>query len=239
MSSSSLLFRREAEGPKENGCATISGAVETKSRITETSSPAQRHFRKAESFPVKLAELMVLHRATKALSSACNLGMFDYLDAENCARTATEIGEHCKTSLNGTRRLLDACVALDLLNRVDDDDGKFELTEDSRRYLTKRSPDALRGEIACIDMEYMLTGNLEHAVRDGSTQWPRTLGIPEGGNLFDFVYANDMFALQFLAGMHGVSNIASPILVENIDLARFTTACDLGGRLYHTTYFFF
>ena len=239
MSGSSLLFRREAEGakPKENGCVTI-GAVETESRVAEISLLAQRHFRKAESFPVKLAELMVLHRATKARSSACNVGIFDYLDTENGARTATEIGDHCKTSLNGTRRLLDACVALDLLNRVDDDDVKFELTEDSRRYLTKRSPDALRGEIACIDMEYMLTGNLEHAVRDGSTQWPRTLGIPEGGNLFDFVYANDMFALQFLAGMHGVSNIASPILVENIDLAKFTTVCDLGGRLYHTTYFF-
>jgi hypothetical protein len=112
---------------------------------------------------------------------------------------------------------------------VSEDVERFELTLDSKRYLTVAAPDALRGEIACIDMEYNLTGNLEHAVRDGTTQWPRTLGLPEGGNLFDIVYSNEMFTLQFLAGMHGVSNVASPILVKGIDLSGYTKACDLGG----------
>lgn len=200
--------------------------------------PSGESYQGGESFPLKLAELMILHRATKALSSACNVGVFDYLEAEKGARTAHEIGGHCKASLNGISQLLNACVALNLLNKIDGrgDQERFELTDDSRRYLTKQSPDALRGEIACIDMEYTLTGNLEHAVREGSTQWPRTLGIPEGGNLFDFVYSNEMFTLQFLAGMHGVSNVASPILVESIDLGEFTTACDLGGTFQFYTF---
>lgn len=199
---------------------------------------SQGYLRNGEDFPLKLAELMILHRATKALTSACNLGVFDYLEAENDARTAEEIGEHCKSSSNGIKILLDACVALNLLNRVGVEEEKFELTEDSRRYLTKQSPDALRGEIACIDMEYMLTGNLEHAVREGSTQWPRTLAIPEGGNLFDLVYSNEMFTLQFLAGMHGVSNVASQVLVENIDLSQFANVCDLGGKFGFVPTFF-
>lgn len=207
----------------------------TMAQVDETTSG---YLRNGESFPLKLAELMVLHRATKALSSACNIGLFDYLDAENGARTADEISEHCKSSVNGITRLLHACVALDLLKKIGEEEEIFELTEDSQRYLTKNSPDTLRGEIACIDMEYMLTGNLEHAVRDGTTQWPRTLGIPEGGNLFDFVYANEMFTLQFLAGMHGVSNVASPILVKNINLGEFKNVCDLGGKRRFIGYVF-
>lgn len=192
------------------------------------------------SFPMKLAELMVLHRATKALSTACSIGVFDYLDSEESGKTSVEIARHCKTSIHGTTRLLQACVAMDLLRSVISEGVEiFELTEDSKKYLTIKGPDALRGEIACIDMEYNLTGNLEHAVRDGKTQWPRTLGLPEGGNLFDVVYSNEMFTMQFLSGMHGVSNVASPILVRSIDLSRFTMACDLGGRYIAVVFWLF
>lgn len=200
-------------------------------RSDQVLTPLSYFNKNGASFPMKLAELMVLHRATKALATACNIGVFDYLDTSVSPQTATEIGEYCKSSVNGVTRLLQACVSLNLLkSAVVEGVEKFELTEDSKRYLTKRGPDALRGEIACIDMEYMLTGNLEHAVRDGTTQWPRTLGLPEGGNLFDFVYSNEMFTLQFLAGMHGISNVASPILVKSIDLGAYNKACDLGGK---------
>ena len=205
---------------------------EGNSRKEEALTPLSFFNKNGASFPMKLAELMVLHRATKALATACNVGVFDYLEASETPQTAQEIGEFCKSSLNGITRLLHVCASLDLLRSVlDEGVVKFELTDDSRRYLTKKGPDALRGEIACIDMEYMLTGNLEHAVRDGTTQWPRTLGLPEGGNLFDIVYSNEMFTLQFLAGMHGVSNVASAILVRNIDLGSYKKACDLGGEL--------
>jgi hypothetical protein len=200
------------------------------SETQEAHTPLSFFNKNGASFPLKLAELMVLHRATKALVTACNIGIFDYLDGAEMAKTAKEIAEHCKTSVNGTTRLLQACVSLNLLKHVVSEDvERFELTLDSKRYLTVAAPDALRGEIACIDMEYNLTGNLEHAVRDGTTQWPRTLGLPEGGNLFDIVYSNEMFTLQFLAGMHGVSNVASPILAKGIDLSGYTKACDLGG----------
>lgn len=206
-----------------------------RSENEEITTPRSFFNKNGASFPMRLAELMVLHRATKALSTACNIGIFDYLDSADSAKSATEIGEHCKTSVNGTSRLLHACVALDLLRTVVlNGEELFELTADSKRYLTLKGPEALRGEIACIDMEYNLTGNLEHAVRDGTTQWPRTLGLPEGGNLFDVVYSNEMFTLQFLAGMHGVSNVASPILVKSIDLSGYNRACDLGGRLINS-----
>ncbi len=204
------------------------------SQTHEAHTPLSFFNKSGASFPMKLAELMVLHRATKALTTACNIGVFDYLDSVEMARTASDIAEHCKASVNGTTRLLQACVSLNLLRSVVDEDvEKFELTQDSKKYLTMKGPDALRGEIACIDMEYNLTGNLEHAVRDGTTQWPRTLGLPEGGNLFDIVYSNEMFTLQFLAGMHGVSNAASPILVKSIDLSGYTKACDLGGTWFN------
>ena len=201
------------------------------SQPQEADTPLSFFNKNGASFPLKLAELMVLHRATKALVTACNIGIFDYLDSAETAKTAKEIAEHCKASVNGTTRLLQACVSLNLLKSVVNESGEqFELTQDSKKYLTIAGPDALRGEIACIDMEYNLTGNLEHAVRDGTTQWPRTLGLPEGGNLFDLVYSNEMFTMQFLAGMHGVSNVASEILVRSIDLSRYTKACDLGGE---------
>lgn len=204
---------------------------------TDSEDDKQSYFNKnVESFPIKLAELMVLHRATKALATACKMGVFDYLDGAESAKTASEISEHCKASVHGMTRLLHACVSLELLkSNCFDGMEKFELTEDSKKYLTINGPQALRGEIACIDMEYNLTGNLEHAVKDGVTQWPRTLGFPEGANLFDIVYANEMFTLQFLSGMHGVSSVASPILVKNIDLHSFQKACDLGGKMFKSS----
>ena len=207
-------------------------------RVHDADTPLSFFNKNGASFPLKLAELMVLHRATKALVTACNIGIFDYLDSAETARTATEIGEYCKASVHGVTRLLQACVSLSLLGRVvTDGEERFELTEDSKRYLTMKGPEAFRGEISNIDMEYNLTGNLEHAVREGTTQWPRTLGLPENCNLFDIVYSNEMFTLQFLSGMHGVSNVASQILVRNIDLSGYTKACDLGGMsvLVHGT----
>ena len=84
------------------------------------------------SFPLKLAELMVLHRATKALVTACNIGIFDYLDSSETAKAADEIAEHCKASVNGTTRLLQTCVSLNLLkSTVSEGVEQFELTEDS------------------------------------------------------------------------------------------------------------
>jgi hypothetical protein len=219
--------------PKNDNFSTQDESLgHAQSQNEEAQVPLSFFNKNGASFPMKLAELMVLHRATKALATACNIGVFDYLDSDETAKSATEIAEHCKASVNGMTRLLQACVSLDLLRSVVTEGvQRFELTQDSKRHLTMKSPETLRGEIACIDMEYNLTGNLEHAVRDGTTQWPRTLGLPEGGNLFDFVYSNEMFTLQFLAGMHGVSNVASPILVRGIDLSGYTKACDLGGKV--------
>ena len=217
--------------PNENFAARSESLSHGERRMEETQTPLSFFNKNGASFPMKLAELMVLHRATKALATACNIGVFDYLDGHETPKTASEIGKHCKASTHGMTRLLQACASLNLLRSVVIEGvEKFELTEDSRRYLTMKGPEALRGEIACIDMEYNLTGNLEHAVRDGTTQWPRTLGLPEGGNLFDVVYSNEMFTMQFLSGMHGVSNVASPILVRSIDLSSYTKACDLGGK---------
>ncbi|XP_020937052.1 N-acetylserotonin O-methyltransferase-like protein isoform X3 [Sus scrofa] len=69
-------------------------------------------------FPTGLLELMDAFKASKALFTACKLQVFDVLQDQGPLKAA-DVARRIDASTGGTERLLDACVALGLLDRTD------------------------------------------------------------------------------------------------------------------------
>ncbi len=126
-------------------------------------------------------------------------------------------------------RLLDACVALGLLTKQDDEYINTPLADE---YLARSSPRTLSGYIRnSNDALYRLWEHLKDAVIEGTNRWEQTFGI--GGGLFTNFFRNPEAMRDFLMGMHGFGMLSSPAVVGAFDLSRFTSMVDLGGATGH------
>ncbi len=98
--------------------------------------------------------------------------MFAAVEARHLRRPAAR-----RITRNSTA-LLDACVALGLLEKQGD---AYVNTPDAEKYLRSDSPDTITGYINYSnDALYAMLGHLEDAVREGTPRWKQTFGI-EGG----------------------------------------------------------
>lgn len=164
--------------------------------------------------PENILELMEAFRRSKAMFAAVKLGVFDG------ARPANH---------KELPRLLDACVALGLLEKRD---GGYVNTAQADRYLRSDSPDSLTGYIHYSnDALYPMWANLEDAVREGTPRWNQTFGV-EGG-IFSGFFKTEHDKREFLKGMHGVGRTSSPAVAAAFDLSRFHRLIDLGGASGH------
>jgi acetylserotonin O-methyltransferase len=128
-------------------------------------------------------------------------------------------------------RLLDACVALGLLEQRD---GAYVNTPESDKYLRSDSPDALTGYLHYSNEAlYPMWAHLEDAVREGTPRWKQTFGV-EGG-IFSGFFRTEESKREFLKGMHGFGRITSPAVAAAFDLSRFHRLIDLGGASGHLT----
>src|SRR5271167_3392540 len=127
-------------------------------------------------------DLIEAFRWSKTMFAAVKLGIF------NGARPAD-----CKA----LPRLLDACVALGLLEKRD---GVYVNTPESDKYLRSDSPDSLTGYIHYSNEAlYPMWAHLEDAVREGTPRWKQTFGT-EGG---------------IFSGMQGFGRPASPAEIDH------------------------
>ena len=111
-------------------------------------------------------------------------------------------------------RLLDACVALGLLEKRD---GSYVNTPEADKYLRSDSPDSLTGYIHYSnDALYPMWAHLEDAVREGTPRWNQTFGV-EGG-IFSGYFRTEETKRDFLKGMHGFGRISSPAVAAAFDL---------------------
>ena len=95
--------------------------------------------------------------------AAVKLGIFDGARPADCKALA---------------RLLDACVALGLLEKRGE---VYVNTPQSDKYLRSDSPDSLTGYIHYSNEAlYPMWAHLEDAVREGTPRWNQTFGV-EGG----------------------------------------------------------
>jgi acetylserotonin N-methyltransferase len=164
--------------------------------------------------PDRILELIDAFRRSKTMFAAVKLGIFEGARPADCA---------------GLPRLLDACVALGLLEKCD---GVYVNTAESNKYLRSDSPDALNGYIHYSnDALYPMWAHLEDAVREGTPRWKQTFGV-EGG-IFSGFFRTEESKCEFLKGMHGFGRLTSPAVAAAFDLGRFRRLIDLGGASGH------
>jgi acetylserotonin O-methyltransferase len=164
--------------------------------------------------PNNILELIDAFRRSKTMFAAVQIGIFEG------ARPA---------DYKALPRLLDACVALGLLEKRGD---IYVNTPQADKYLLSDSPDSLTGYIHYSnDALYPMWAHLEDAVREGTPRWKQTFGI-EGG-IFSGFFRTEESKRSFLKGMHGFGRISSPGVAAAFDLSRFHRLIDLGGASGH------
>src|SRR5580704_2681355 len=164
--------------------------------------------------PDHILELIDAFRRSKTMFAAVELGIFEG------ARPA---------EWKALPRLLDACVALGLLEKRD---GGYVNTPQSDKFLRSGSPDSLTGYIHYSNQAlYPMWSHLEDAVREGTPRWNQTFGV-EGG-IFSGFFRTEESKREFLKGMHGFGRLCSPAVAAAFDLTRFHRLIDLGGASGH------
>jgi acetylserotonin N-methyltransferase len=174
-----------------------------------------------------ILNLIEAFRRSKVMFTAVRLGIFDQLASapQCCAALAVQLS----LERRALSRLLDGCVALRLLER----DGELYANSNAAtRFLTKASPETLAGYILYSDQSlYKLWDHMDDAVREGTNRWTQAFGSRSA--LFDHYFRDETSTRSFLAGMHGLGQLASPRIVGTFDLSRFGHLVDLGGATGH------
>ncbi|HKE25476.1 MAG TPA: class I SAM-dependent methyltransferase [Bryobacteraceae bacterium] len=172
-------------------------------------------------------DLIEAFRRSKTLFTAVRLGVFDRLQKgpAGSADLAAEFG----ANRDALERLLDACAALGLLEKVATVYRNLPVAE---HYLCSDSPHTMHAYIVYSDEAlYPMWTHLESAVREGTPRWGQTFGV--GDAIFSGFFRTEAAMRDFLQGMHGFGMLTSPRVVEAFDLSRFRTIVDLGGATGH------
>jgi acetylserotonin O-methyltransferase len=146
--------------------------------------------------------------------AAVELGVFDGARPADCKELA---------------RLLDACVALGLLEKRGDD---YINTPVADKYLRSDSPDTLAGYVRYSNGAlYPMWAHLEDAVREGTHRWKQTFDLD--GPIFSHFFRTEEAMREFQRGMHGFGQLSSPAVIAAFDLSRFRRLVDVGGGTGH------
>lgn len=178
--------------------------------------------------PAPILNLIEAFRSSKVMFTLVRLGFIDRLahSPASAEEVAAEFGFHP----GALEQLFDCAVALELLQKSH---GTYQLAEVAETYLRRDSPSTLAGYIRYSDAAlYPLWGHLDDALREGSNRWAQTFGAT-AGELFSHFFRTEDAKRDFLAGMHGMGQLSSPVIVRSIDLSRFKRLADLGGATGH------
>jgi acetylserotonin O-methyltransferase len=188
--------------------------------MTNNESPSM-----ADAGPI--LDLILAFRRSKTMFAAVDFGIFDRLSDK--ARRAEDLATDVEVDAAALARLLDGCVSLGLLTHTE---AGYRNTPVADRFLVRESPSTLNGYIKYSNESlYKLWDRLEDAVREGGHRWTQVFGSRNA--LFDHYFRTDESAGNFLGGMHGFGQLASPPVVRAFDLSRFKHLVDLGGATGH------
>ena len=181
--------------------------------------------------PAKIQDIILGFRASQCVIAASDLGIFDVLHNSDKPQKAEEVAAKIMANSEATEQLMDLLVALELLERSRNGESWFYTnTEMASNYLTKYSPHSMVSSLAFSKtVIYPLFGHLESAVREGSDQWMRALGV-SSEELWKAVYQTDEAKLTFLEYMHKSSLHYCHAVSRAFDLSNFGSFCDVGGK---------
>jgi O-methyltransferase. len=166
--------------------------------------------------PTPVLNLLDGFRQSKVMFAAVSMGVFDRL--AQAPASASELAAGLQAHPGALERLLDACAALELLQKKD---GVYSNTPVSSTYLVRESPQTLSGYIRYSETAlFPLWSNLQSAVRKGTHRWKQTFG-GESGALFEHFFNTEEKKRDFLAGMHGMGMLSSKAVAAAFDLSHF------------------
>jgi acetylserotonin N-methyltransferase len=177
--------------------------------------------------PTNVLDIMLGFRRSKTMFAGVELGVFDALQER--PSTAEELALRLACNSSAMRRLLDALVGLNLLQREGD---QYRNSAAADELLCTSSPNRLTGYIRFSnDASWKLWTYFEDSVREGSSRWHQAYGWD--GPMFDAFFRDETAMREFLMGMNGYGVISSPRVVRAVDLSNFRHLCDLGGATGH------
>ncbi|XP_061652016.1 acetylserotonin O-methyltransferase 2 isoform X3 [Phyllopteryx taeniolatus] len=187
-------------------------------------------------YPFKLLEYFNGFRVSKVIFSACELGVFDLLTTSPCALSAQQVAQALHASVDGTERLLDALVGIEILHvetQAEDGTALYSSTEVAGMYLAKGGAKSLH-DMAIYQSQtiYPLWNNMVDAVREGNNQNQKLFGIPPE-EVFQAVYRSDEEMLKFMGLMNSSWVLDGYDVVMAFSLAGFRNIVDLGGDFFH------
>jgi hypothetical protein len=162
--------------------------------------------------PGELLEISGFFWKTCVLHTAVKMDVFTVIGDERLP--AGEIAQKVAGADNGVERLLNALVAMDLLDKTDE---KFSNTPSGKTLLAKDSPKYL-GHII-MHHHHLLESwaELDQAVKSGTPQRTRSS------------YSKEEWRESFLMGMFNLAMGLAPHIVPAIDVSNRHHLLDLGG----------
>lgn len=171
---------------------------------------APRH---SEPTPRHIFEIATAFQRSRALLTAFELDLFTVLNEE--WRTSREVAEAVGADPRATDRLMNALVALDLLEKRD---GRFANTPVAASFLVKGKPGYMAG--------------LAHTNHLWDTWTPMTRVVREGGPGGSLAAINERGAewlRPFIAAMHRRAKDGAQDLARLLDLSGVSRLLDVGG----------
>ncbi|XP_056414768.1 probable bifunctional dTTP/UTP pyrophosphatase/methyltransferase protein [Hyla sarda] len=168
----------------------------------------------------KISDLIDGFKASKTLFAASKLKVFDKLKDKGALK-AMEIADKINASVHGTERLLDACVALGLLEKTHQ---VYSNTELANTYLVSDAAYSIHEYIMYAnDHLWFHFTHLDSAVVEGRGQHQTAIK-----KTCDGVHGPEVKKRRMRA-MHCTLKITARDIVTAFDLSKYSFACDLGG----------
>lgn len=164
--------------------------------------------------PARILALSTGYWDSQTLLTANRLGLFVLLANE--AKTLEQVSVELGTTIKGTKMLLNACIALGL---VEENGGRYQNTGLSGAFLTPGRQGYLGDAIRYSDDLYATWGKLEDALKTG---------VPP---MASEMYTGDDIeqTRNFVYGMHNRALGIGRIMVDLVDLSGRGKMIDVGG----------
>jgi len=162
----------------------------------------------------QLMQMTTGYWRSQVLFAAAELGVFDSLAAGPLK--AAEVAARCRSSPEYTERLLNACVACDLLEKQD---ARFANGTLASTFLTTDAPQTLAHWVRFMGDCYRPWSGLAGAIRDGRP-------VADG---FDQIARGEDYTRHIILAMHEYALGPGRAIVDTLDLRGRAKMLDVGG----------
>lgn len=163
---------------------------------------------------VQLIQLGLGYWRSQVLFTTNELGIFNILSERE--KTSTEVAQLCECSADYAERLLNACVAIGLLKKVN---GRFQNLRLSETFLVKGKPQYMGHWLNLMSDWYTPWGRLREAIRSGKPV----------ENPLEHLGGRSDYTRSFILAMHDYAMGPGKEMANRLDLTGRRRLLDVGG----------